>query len=211
MNFNELMSGLSKNSKEIAAKIAGSNYTKNIIPGKQDYLNEVNNFINNNKKMNYRIHSAEAADKIANDIMGYTEVAKELGENINIDKKTANTISNSIFKKNFSSDSFDSLQQKLEESGIAKQQAEKIANEAQNVTNEVFNKNYNINDLNKIQKGYVYSQAYFNNPDKKITGQRIGTAIGAYVGINAGGRFLSGGTLTTDNYGQKDIAGIPFI
>ena len=211
MKFNELMGGLTKGAKEIAAGIAGSNYAKNILPGKQNYMNEVSNFINNNKKMNFKLHSAEAADKISDQIIGYTSVANELGENININKKTADQISNSIFKKDLSPDSFNVLQQKLEENGIAKQQAELLANNAQNVTNEVFNKTYAIDDLNKVQKGFAYAQTYFNNPDKKIAAQRIGTAIGAYAGINAGGRFLSGGTLTTDSYGQKDIAGIPFI
>lgn len=211
MKFNELMSSLGKTTKEVAEKIAGSNYAKNILPGKENYINEVNNFINNNQKINFRIHSAEAADKISNNIMGFTEVANELGENININKRTADEISNSIFKKDLSSSSFDTLQQKLEENGINEQYAKELVNQAQDITHEVFKKKYNVNDLTKIQQGLIYPQAYFNNPDKKIMAQRIGTAVGAYAGINAGGRFLSGGTLTTDSYGQKDIAGIPFI
>ena len=31
------------------------------------------------------------------------------------------------------------------------------------------------------------------------------------VALSVGGRYLQGGTLTTDQYGRKDIAGIPFL
>ena len=56
-----------------------------------------------------------------------------------------------------------------------------------------------------------YPQAYFKNPDKKVRNTRIGTAVGAYAALSVGGRYLQGGTLTTDQYGRKDIAGIPFL
>ena len=36
-------------------------------------------------------------------------------------------------------------------------------------------------------------------------------AITAYAGIAVGGRLLNGGSLTTNNRGERDIAGIPFI
>lgn len=54
-------------------------------------------------------------------------------------------------------------------------------------------------------------KAYFSNPDKDIRNARIGAAVGAYAGVAVGGRLLSGGTLTADSYGRKDIAGVPFI
>ena len=60
----------------------------------------------------------------------------------------------------------------------------------------------------KIMK---YPQAYFKNPDKEIRNTRIGTAVGVYTALSVGGRYLQGGTLTTDEYGRKDIAGIPFL
>ena len=66
---------------------------------------------------------------------------------------------------------------------------------------------------------YVFNapKAYFNpvdasgNINKSARKARIATAAGAYVGINVGGRYLQGGTLTRDDYGQRDIAGIPFV
>lgn len=36
-------------------------------------------------------------------------------------------------------------------------------------------------------------------------------AVGLYAGVTVGGRLLSGGTLTTNSRGERDIVGIPFI
>ena len=62
-----------------------------------------------------------------------------------------------------------------------------------------------------VEKYEQYAKAYFTNPDKQIKNTRIAAATTAYAGIAIGGRYLSGGTLTTDSYGRKDIAGVPFL
>lgn len=54
-------------------------------------------------------------------------------------------------------------------------------------------------------------KAYFGHPDKQVRSTRINTAIGAYAAATVGTRIMSGGNLTTDSYGRKDIAGVPFI
>lgn len=53
--------------------------------------------------------------------------------------------------------------------------------------------------------------AYFLDKDKKTVATRIGTTVAGIGTVNIAGRYLSGGTLTTDRYGRKDIAGIPFV
>lgn len=53
--------------------------------------------------------------------------------------------------------------------------------------------------------------AYFNPADKAKKYTRIGTAVGAYAGVSIAGRYIQGGTLTKDQYGQKNIAGVPFL
>lgn len=66
---------------------------------------------------------------------------------------------------------------------------------------------------------YIFNapKAYFNPLDeagklnKDVARTRKLTAFGAYAGVTVGGRFVKGGSLTKDQYGQKDIAGIPFI
>lgn len=40
---------------------------------------------------------------------------------------------------------------------------------------------------------------------------RNGALVGGYLGVSAAGRAVSGGGLTYNNQGQRDIAGIPFI
>lgn len=52
---------------------------------------------------------------------------------------------------------------------------------------------------------------YFIGGDMKQNAARIGTAAGLYMGAAAGARYVSGGGMTYNNQGQRDIAGIPFI
>lgn len=59
-------------------------------------------------------------------------------------------------------------------------------------------------------KNYFTAQ---DRPESKgmTSAIRIGGAVGAYAGVAGGLRALSGGSMTTNNQGQRDIAGIPFI
>lgn len=65
--------------------------------------------------------------------------------------------------------------------------------------------------MSSLERAWAIPKAYFNPEDAKVKSTRIKTAVAAYAGIAIGGRYLSGGTLTTDNYGRKDIAGVPFL
>ena len=76
---------------------------------------------------------------------------------------------------------------------------------------DVISREITDTDISPYQKPFIYPVAYFSNPDKHIRHTRINTAIGTYAGVAVGGRYLSGGTLTRDKYGRKDIAGIPFL
>lgn len=50
------------------------------------------------------------------------------------------------------------------------------------------------------------------NPDRfKTAAMRVGAGVGIYAGAAAGARYVSGGGMTYNNQGQRDIAGIPFI
>lgn len=53
--------------------------------------------------------------------------------------------------------------------------------------------------------------AYFTNPDKATRNTRIAAVAGTYGVAAIGARYMNGGTLTRDQYGRSDIAGIPFI
>lgn len=52
---------------------------------------------------------------------------------------------------------------------------------------------------------------YYTNGTGQQMATRAGVTAGAYAGGAIGLRYLSGGTLTTNNQGESDIAGIPFI
>lgn len=54
-------------------------------------------------------------------------------------------------------------------------------------------------------------KAYFNPADPKVKADRIKAAVGGYAGVAVGARVLQGGSITRDEYGQRDIAGIPFV
>lgn len=54
-------------------------------------------------------------------------------------------------------------------------------------------------------------QHYFNSGDKKTNQIRAGVAGGAYLGGSMVVRGLQGGTPLTNEYGERDVAGIPFI
>jgi hypothetical protein len=55
------------------------------------------------------------------------------------------------------------------------------------------------------------AKAYFHPQSKRVAADRLLLAGGIYAGLNVGGRVIQGGSLTRDEYGNKDIAGIPFV
>lgn len=52
---------------------------------------------------------------------------------------------------------------------------------------------------------------YFNSGDVKTNQIRAGVAVGTYMGAMTTARLIHGGTPITNEYGERDIVGIPFI
>lgn len=52
---------------------------------------------------------------------------------------------------------------------------------------------------------------YFNSGDAKTNQIRAGVAVGTYMGAMTTARLIHGGTPITNEYGERDIVGIPFI
>lgn len=52
---------------------------------------------------------------------------------------------------------------------------------------------------------------YFTNGTKGQLAARYGAVAAGYAGVSTASRYLTGGTATRDSYGNKDIAGIPFV
>ena len=66
--------------------------------------------------------------------------------------------------------------------------------------------------LGREKPGLGYSnvvKGYFG--DEVYGKARRQTAIVGAAGIGIGGRYLSGGNLTTNAQGERNIAGVPFI
>lgn len=200
-SFNQMMNIVSKGASEIANEIASSSTFKAIIPGKAGFAEEVTTFINSNNKVKVKLQ----ADKIEKKIATTLQKSK-----FNIDEDIAQKAAQSARGSSID-DIFANVSQSLQENGIEKEQAEKAAQFAKKNAQKVLDDTIDEETLKIIDRIGIYPQAYFSNPNKKIRNTRIATAAGTYAGIAIGGRYLSGGTLTTDSYGQKDIAGVPFI
>ena len=52
---------------------------------------------------------------------------------------------------------------------------------------------------------------YFNSGDTKTNQIRAGVVGGTYLGVSTIGRIAQGGSPITNEYGERDIVGIPFI
>lgn len=70
---------------------------------------------------------------------------------------------------------------------------------------------YSDFDLTMLDK-YSYAHDYFSNREYAGTRKKFVAGVGAgYLGVSAINRVAFGGTLTRNNRGERDIAGIPFI
>ena len=195
----ELMEGtaqdMKKAARNIAKKPAVKQYFDSIYPGKTNLINELNQTIANDPKMSAKWMDERVQKRV-----------KDTLEDL-VPKDKIEELSQTVHSATYSDD-IDELAKSIGQYTDKADIASKIMkDEAKEVID---------NGLDNIKPGLYdkitkYPQAYFKNPDKKVRNARIGTAIGAYAGLTVGGRYLQGGTLTTDQYGRKDIAGIPFL
>ena len=182
-----------ENLEAIASSIANSKWAQNVIPSTK----ELNQTIAGNSKLNASIYNEN--------------IQKNIGimlRDIGVPEKEATKIAKSVKANNYNDiiDSFSDNVSKYTDKPI-----DKIKEKAKSVTEKEISKEIDQGMIPTKEKALKYPAAYFMNSDKSVKNTRIGTAVGAYAGVAVGGRFLSGGTLTNDSYGKKDIAGIPFI
>ncbi len=198
------MSTLGKEADQIAAEISGSKYWQTIFPGKQALMTELNQTIAKNVSGKYTAEKTQ-------DIL--SEQTKNIVDTFSLSDEVAQKAQNIVRSTNQSN-----LDENIGKLG------ETLLGDDKEVANMFFDKSRedikNIaaispenvkEEIGSIRYGMNLPKAYFSNPDKKIRNNRIAAAATAYAGVTVGGRYLSGGTLTTDNYGRKDIAGVPFL
>ena len=198
--FKEMMEGAAQDIQQTAKKVAKKpvikQYFDSIYPGKTNLINELNETIATNPKM-----SAKWMDEKVQD-----EVLQRM-QKLNIPEEKASELAQSVHAATYKED-IDALSKSLNE---YTDKTEAVSNLMKKKAEGVINKGPGNIELGLYDKITKYPQAYFSNPDKKVRNTRIGTTVGAYAALSVGGRYLQGGTLTTDQYGRKDIAGIPFL
>lgn len=189
-----------KNPKAVAEAISGSKIKesklyKTIIPGKDELI----------KNMQPSSKEAEAA--INKKVL--EELKNEYGINLSDDTEKAFT---AFEKSKFNETDYANLKKALEKDN---NMPEGFADEITEKTKDIIDNIQYDADSIKNQPWYVkakeYTKSYYSAPDNKTRNTRIAATVGTASALAVGGRYLSGGTLTRDQYGQKDIAGIPFI
>lgn len=178
---------------DVASSIANSNWAKNVIPS----VNELNQTIVNNTKLAQSLHTENIQKSLSTMFQG-----------IDIPEEEAIRMAKNVNAKNYEK-AIDDLSDDI--SKYTDKPVDKVMQRAKAITEEELSKTIDTSTISTADKILKYPKAYFSNPDKHIKNTRIGTAVGGYAALTVGGRYLSGGTLTTDNYGRGDIAGVPFL
>ena len=201
-----------KNPKAVAEAISGSkikesNIYKTIIPDKKQLTEEVAARMSGKTIINSAGIKADIDNKLLKD---YIDAGINISDNVSNAFKTfekSKLDDNAIqeLEKALRKDkTFSDLDIVDETMGDIKSYVGKYKSSKKVTTDDVQN-------LKWYQKAKEYTSAYYLSPDKKTRNTRIAATVGTASALAVGGRYLSGGTLTTDRYGQKDIAGIPFI
>lgn len=201
-----------KNPKAVAEAISGSkikesNIYKTIIPGKKQLTEEVATRMSGKTI----IDSAGIKDDIDNKLLkDYIDAGINISDDVSnafktfekskLDDNAIQELEKALRKDKTFSD-LDIVDETID--GI-KSYARKHKS-SKNVTTD------DVQNLKWYQKAKEYTSAYYLSPDKKTRNTRIAATVGTASALAVGGRYLSGGTLTRDQYGQKNIAGIPFI
>ena len=176
---------------DIVSSITNSKWAKSIIPS----VDELNKTIAHDSKMSAKWMDERVQKRVSDTLEDL--VPKDKIE------KLAQTVHSATY-----SDDIDELAKSIKQYTDKADIASKVMKDE---AKEVIDKGLDNVQLGLHEKITKYPQAYFKNPDKEIRNTRIGTTVGVYTALSVGGRYLQGGTLTTDQYGRKDIAGIPFL
>ena len=189
-----------KNPKAVAEAISGSKIKesklyKAIIPGKDELIK------------NMKPSSKEVEGAINEQIL--TPLKDNAGINFSDDTIEA---FKTFEKSKFNVEDYDNLKKALDEdNNISDTISDRVIKKTKRAVDNI---KYDEDSIKK-QPWYIkakeYTKSYYSAPDTKTRNTRIAATVGTASALAVGGRYLSGGTLTTDRYGQKDIAGIPFI
>ena len=187
------------NVKDIAKSIAG-----NVYPGRDELIEELNETMVKNVSSSKKFLDKQAQS-------GANHALEKFG---GLSEEEAKKITKSISSKNVN-ENIDALKDTISNTISEDRDIDKVLKGMKNYSNDAINKEPSMEDvisgMKKNEKYLHYPKAYFTNPDKTVRNTRKGVAIGTYAGLAIGGRYLQGGSLTRDEYGRRDIAGVPFL
>ena len=211
-SFNEFMQGITKGVDEIVYNISSSNFYKNVIPTRENFTQELINGIGSNQKAKISFVQDSIDMHVKNQVHMHLRKMDP-----NIQQTVGDEIANALHGTDYSEEAFEKLGEIMRKHQIDDSIISNFTNKTPSKIQDIINaESIGIDKVavsldEGLKHPLLYAKTYFNNPDPKIKQQRIAAVAGTYGTLAVGGRLLSGGTITEDNYGRRDIAGIPFI
>ncbi len=210
--FNDMFEKGAKGIGDIAGQFASSQFFKNVVPSADDFGKELSANINSNQKVKISYLQSQLGDAVG---AAADRPLAKAGLNAEEIQAVNEQLSKALQGTDYSDAALDTLagimrQHNIDDATFAKFKkaaSRGIANTL-NTTSVTVEK---ATLLEGMQHPLRYASTYFNNPDQTIKRQRIAAVAGTYAGVAVGTRALAGGNLTHDEYGQRDIAGVPFI
>lgn len=210
-SFNDFMQGMVKGAGDIADEIANSGFYKNVVPTVDGFAQELNHAVGSNQKAKIS-YLQNALDK------EIAARARKPLEKAGLDNATIDSVSqrmaNALHGTDYSDEAISKLADIMRQNNVDEKMIDKFSGKASDAVQNILKQDVSIESptlVGGLTHPLMYAKTYFNNPDPKVRNHRIAAVAGTYGAVAVGGRLLSGGTITEDNYGRRDIAGIPFI
>lgn len=213
--FNEILEKSAKGLGGIADSVRSSQLFKNVVPTGGGLRQELSAYIGSNAAIKSRYIQDELAGAVKRSASVSLSKAGLSADDIGV---VTNEIAQTLRGTDYSDAALDTLAEIMQKNNVEgeafqrfkQSAAAKVKSTMDNTPLDHIGFKDGLN-AEGVRHPLRYAEAYFNNPDNKIKKQRIATVAGTYAGVAVGARYLSGGNLTHDEYGQKNIAGIPFI
>lgn len=210
--FNEMLEKGAKGLGDLVSHIQSSQFVKNVLPDGETFGKELGAYIESNQAVKASLIREElnqAVGVAAQPFLRKAGVSEDDIAAVNIQ------LAKALEGTDYSDKALETLAEIMQKHNVDQAKFEAFKKIASQNVQDTFSAKH-IEDIQpSVVEGVFhpkrYAATYFGNPDKTIKRQRIAAVAGSYVGVSVGARLLQGGNLTHDEYGQKNIAGIPFI
>lgn len=197
---NSILNGiyhLKNSAMDVAESIAKSDYGQKVIP--QNFSQELGEAFRTSGYFK-SLQAQEGVNSVLSDYISDVAERDKLTRNIN-----GNKLDESLERIR------EPLKSKLSEEVDVDDALARMRKAAQNEMDSNTTAQEAYNRMHTVDRVTYAPGAYFSHPDSKTRHARMIAAAASAETVAITGRYLSGGTLTRDSYGRKDIAGIPLI